>query len=150
MPVWDDDQPMFNIGVVAQLLEVHPETLRIWEKNNLIKPTRKNKQRLYSNNDLKRLKFIHQLINERGLNIAGVQQVISMYSCWHLKTCPGSRLKNNNPDQEIVNQHKPCWFESGSYCLVIHDRADLCNSCQFFRANYSCIESTKSTSNTCR
>jgi DNA-binding transcriptional MerR regulator len=132
MSIWDDDQPMFNIGVVAQLLQVHPETLRIWEKNDLIKPTRKNKQRLYSNNDLRRLKFIHQLINDKGLNIAGVQQVISMYSCWQLKSCPGSQLKNN---PENVNQHKPCWLETGSHCLVIHDRADLCNSCEFYQVS---------------
>ncbi|MDD2443054.1 MAG: MerR family transcriptional regulator, partial [Desulfotomaculaceae bacterium] len=79
MPIQDDDQPLFNIGVVAQLLQVHPETLRIWERNNLIEPKRKNRQRLYSNNDLKRLKFIHNLINKKGLNIAGVQQVIVMY-----------------------------------------------------------------------
>ena len=130
MSIWDDDQPMFNIGVVANLLQVHPETLRIWEKNTLIGPTRKNRQRLYSNNDLKRLKFIHQLINEKGLNIAGVQQVISMYPCWKIRKCPGRQLRNN---EDSVNRSKPCWQESGSFCLVVQDQADLCSTCKLFQ-----------------
>ncbi len=134
MSIWDDDQPMFNIGVVAQLLQVHPETLRIWEKNNLIEPNRKNRQRLYSNNDLKRLKFVHHLINDKGLNIAGVQQVIAMYPCWMIKKCPGSQIRNQG---EAVNQNKPCWLEMGLYCLVIQDQADLCSTCKFFQEGCS-------------
>ncbi len=132
MPIWDDDQPMLNIGVVAQLLQVHPETLRIWEKNKLIEPARRNKQRLYSNNDLKKLKFIHHLINDKGLNIAGVQQVIAMYPCWKIKSCPGSQLKN----KEVVNQSKPCWRELGSYCLVVRDQTDLCSTCKYYWTSY--------------
>lgn len=129
MTIWNDDLPMFNIGVVAQLLQVHPETLRIWEKNRLIEPIRKNRQRLYSNNDLRRLKFIHQLINEKGLNIAGVQQIISMYPCWKIKKCPGSNLRS---EQDSVNYNKPCWQEEGSYCLLVQDQTDLCSTCRHF------------------
>jgi len=133
MSTWDDDKPMLNIGIVAQFLEVHPETLRIWEKNNLIHPARKNKQRLYSNNDLKRLKFIHNLINIKGLNIAGVQQVLAMYSCWKTKSCQDSYARNKS---ETVNRSKPCWKEDGSYCIVIQDQADLCNNCKYYQNNY--------------
>lgn len=130
MPILDQDQPVFNIGVVAQLLQVHPETLRIWEKNNLIEPSRKNRQRLYSKNDLKQLKFIHHLINEKGLNIAGVQQVLSMYPCWKNKKCP------NGPDRgqgKAVNQTKSCWQELGTFCLVVQDQSDFCRNCRYFK-----------------
>lgn len=137
MATWDDDQPMLNIGVVAQLLEVHPETLRIWEKNNLIRPARKNRQRIYSSNDLKRLRFIHNLINVKGLNIAGVQQVITMYPCWNTKSCQESQTRNKH---EAVNKSKPCWKEDGAYCVVIQDQADLCNNCRYYKKGLGLID----------
>lgn len=121
----NDDQPMFNIGVIAELLKVHPETLRIWEKHNLVEPSRRNKQRLYSNNDVKRLQFIHFLINEKGLNIAGVLQIISMYPCWNTKNCSGG----NNSKDGTVNVNKPCWKEQGTFCFVLEDLADRCSAC---------------------
>ncbi|MEG6522429.1 MerR family transcriptional regulator [Desulfotomaculum sp. 1211_IL3151] len=124
----NDDQPMFNIGVIAELLKVHPETLRIWEKHKLVEPARRNKQRLYSNNDVKRLQFIHYLINEKGLNIAGVLQIISMYPCWDIKYCDGgSQQKGEN-----VNLNKPCWKEQGAYCYVIEDKAEHCSMCPHY------------------
>lgn len=121
----NDDQPMFNIGVIAELLKVHPETLRIWEKHNLVEPSRRNKQRLYSNNDVKRLQFIHFLINEKGLNIAGVLQIISMYPCWNTKNCSGG----NKSEDGTVNVNKPCWKEQGTFCFVLEDFADRCSAC---------------------
>ena len=121
----NDDQPMFNIGVIAELLKVHPETLRIWEKHGLVEPSRRNKQRLYSNNDVKRLQFIHFLINEKGLNIAGVLQIITMYPCWNIKNCNGGNAEKGDK----VNYSKPCWKEQGTYCYVIEDKADHCSSC---------------------
>ncbi|MDD3653814.1 MAG: MerR family transcriptional regulator [Desulfotomaculaceae bacterium] len=130
MSTWDDDKAVFNIGIIAQFLQVHPETLRIWEKNDLIHPARKNKQRLYSNNDLKRLSFIHRLINEKGLNIAGVKQVLSMYPCWGTKSCQDNQImnKDNSP-----NESKPCWKKDGYFCTIIQDKADLCNNCRFYQ-----------------
>ncbi|MBO8137581.1 MAG: MerR family transcriptional regulator [Desulfotomaculum sp.] len=125
MALVNDDLPLYNIGVVAELLKVHPETLRIWEKHNLIFPARRNKQRLYSNNDVKRLQFIHYLINEKGLNIAGVQQMISLYPCWKIKNCPGGKREQEG----VVNKNKPCWKEQGTYCYVIEDKADYCSTC---------------------
>lgn len=124
----NDDQAMFNIGVIAELLKVHPETLRIWEKHGLVKPSRRNKQRLYSNNDVKGLQFIHMLINDKGLNIAGVLQIISMYPCWATKHCSG-----NNNKGDGANTSKPCWKEQGTYCFVLEDLADQCNVCPHFR-----------------
>ncbi|GAB6157501.1 MerR family transcriptional regulator [Desulfotomaculum varum] len=125
----NDDQPMFNIGVIADLLKVHPETLRIWEKHKLVQPSRRNKQRLYSNNDVKRLQFIHYLINEKGLNIAGVQQIISMYPCWNTKNCNGG---GNTGQGEPVNINKPCWKEQGTFCFIIEDKADHCSVCPHY------------------
>lgn len=125
MVLANDTQPVYNIGVVAELLKVHPETLRIWEKHNLILPARRNRQRLYSNDDVKRLLFIHQLINDKGLNIAGVQHTLALYPCWTVKNCPGGK----NRDEPMINLNKPCWKESGTYCYVLQDKTDYCSAC---------------------
>ena len=63
----NENTPMYTIGIVAELLGVHQETLRIWERNSLISPQRKNTQRLYSNNDLKKLKKTINYNNTLGL-----------------------------------------------------------------------------------
>ncbi len=126
MVLVNDDQPLYNIGVVAELLNVHPETLRIWEKHKLIEPARRNKQRLYTNNDIKRLRFIHYLINEKGLNIAGVQHTLALYPCWTVKGCNGGKREQEGG----VNKNKPCWKEQDTYCFIIQDKADYCSTCE--------------------
>jgi DNA-binding transcriptional MerR regulator len=64
-----EKKPLYTIGVVADLISVHPETLRVWERHGLLKPHRRNAQRLYTDDDLKRLSFIQELI-AKGLNLA--------------------------------------------------------------------------------
>lgn len=121
----NSDVGLYTIGVVAELLNVHPETLRIWERNHLIEPQRKNKHRLYSNNDVKRLRYIQHLTADKGLNIAGVKEIINLYPCWWLKNCHGGR-KSHSVDMVTT---KPCWKEDGTYCLAIDDKADFCAEC---------------------
>jgi len=126
MVISDDDMPLYGIGVVAELIGVHPETLRIWERNGLIKPARQNRQRLYSNNDLRKLTYVHHLIEKKGLNIAGVKQVVDLYPCWWLKNCPGGRAQKTT---EFANLAKPCWKHEGTYCFTVNDKADYCQGC---------------------
>jgi len=126
MVEFNADQPLYTIGVVAELLGVHPETLRVWERNGLIKPARSHKQRLYSNNDLRRLRFINKMFEDKGLILAGVKQVIQLYPCWWMKNCEGGHYRETNE----VNYAKPCWKEEGAYCIILEDKADYCNSCE--------------------
>ena len=123
----NEEQPLYTIGVIAELIGVHPETLRVWERNKLIKPSRHNKQRLYSNNDLKRLKFILHKIKEKGLNVAGVRQVIEFYPCWFLRNCRGGRAKNVAEPGEYA---RPCWKYDGTYC-VSEGGKEECEGCEF-------------------
>jgi MerR family transcriptional regulator/heat shock protein HspR len=67
-------EPVFIISVAARLLEMHPQTLRKYEREGLIAPSRTvGKFRLYSDEDLERLRQVKHLVGERGLNLAGVQ-----------------------------------------------------------------------------
>lgn len=66
------------ISVVSRMLHVHPQTLRLYEKEGLINPRRTSKQRLYSEQDVERLDLILQLTRELGVNKAGVDIILRM------------------------------------------------------------------------
>lgn len=78
MNIRDKDQPLYLISVVCDMLKVHPQTLRLYEKEGLIHPQRDKKQRLYSESDVERLNFILQLTRELGVNKAGVDIILRM------------------------------------------------------------------------
>lgn len=132
--MFDEEKGLYTIGTISELIGEHPETLRVWEKNGLIHPTRSGNQRKYSNNDIKRLNFIRSLLHEKGLNIAGVKQLINMYPCWFNKTCKGGASKNNTN----VNNSKPCWKTEETFCILVIDKADLCSTCSLYKDCSSC------------
>jgi MerR family transcriptional regulator/heat shock protein HspR len=70
----DPEKPMFPISVVADILKVHQRTLRIYDDEQLLVPSRSAKnRRLYSLNDIERGKFIQYLTRELGINLAGIK-----------------------------------------------------------------------------
>ena len=74
-----DHRPRYMISVAAELVGMHPQTLRIYEAKGLVTPQRTaGNTRLYSEADLERLRLIQQLTTELGLNLAGVEQVIRL------------------------------------------------------------------------
>jgi MerR family transcriptional regulator, heat shock protein HspR len=74
-----DDRPRYMISVAAELVGMHPQTLRIYESKGLIRPKRTaGNTRLYSDGDLERLRLIQQLTTELGLNLAGVEHVLRL------------------------------------------------------------------------
>jgi MerR family transcriptional regulator/heat shock protein HspR len=74
-----DDRPRYMISVAAELVGMHPQTLRIYEAKGLVNPQRTaGNTRLYSEADLEQLRLIHQLTTELGLNLAGVEHVIRL------------------------------------------------------------------------
>lgn len=67
------DEPVYLISIVAKILEIHPQTLRQYERENLICPSRSDGRiRLYSQRDIDRIKIILRLTRELGVNLAGV------------------------------------------------------------------------------
>jgi MerR family transcriptional regulator, heat shock protein HspR len=74
-----DDRPRYMISVAAELVGMHPQTLRIYESKGLLRPRRTpGGTRLYSETDLERLRLIQRLTSELGLNLAGVETVIRL------------------------------------------------------------------------
>ena len=74
-----DTRPRYMISVAADLVGIHPQTLRIYEAKGLVRPKRTpGNTRLYSEADLVRLREIQRLTTELGLNLAGVERVLSL------------------------------------------------------------------------
>jgi MerR family transcriptional regulator/heat shock protein HspR len=74
-----DDRPRYMISVAAELVGMHPQTLRIYEQKGLVRPKRTaGNTRLYSDSDVDRLRLIQRLTTEIGLNLAGVEQVLAL------------------------------------------------------------------------
>ena len=118
------NHPVYSIGVVSELLGVHPETIRTWEKSGVVyPPQRRSGKRFYSDMDYKRLEFIHRLIGE-GLTLRAVHYYLRLYPCWKTSNCPGC-LHNSNK----VGSTKPCWQEINTSCQVANSR-DPCANCR--------------------
>ncbi len=73
------DQELYFISVAARLLGMHPQTLRKYERLGLVQPSRTiGSMRLYSREELERLKLIKRLVDDAGINLAGVQRLLSI------------------------------------------------------------------------
>jgi MerR family transcriptional regulator/heat shock protein HspR len=74
----DKSSPLYMISVVSRILEVHPQTLRMYEREGFVSPHRINRQRFYSDDDIEQLDLIIKLIKELGVNKAGVDIILRM------------------------------------------------------------------------
>jgi MerR family transcriptional regulator/heat shock protein HspR len=75
----DGSRPRYMISVAADLVGMHPQTLRIYEQKGLVRPKRTaGNTRLYSDADIQRLQLIQRLTSEIGLNLAGVERVLHL------------------------------------------------------------------------
>ena len=73
------DEPVYLISIVAKILDIHPQTLRQYERENLITPSRSDGRiRLYSQRDIDRIKLILRLTREMGVNLAGVDVALRL------------------------------------------------------------------------
>lgn len=75
----DKDKPLYVISVAAELVDMHPQTLRLYERKGLIEPSRSaGKTRLYSQRNIDELREIRRLTQELGVNLAGVEEIIKL------------------------------------------------------------------------
>ena len=101
-----DDRPRYMISVAAELVGMHPQTLRIYENKGLVRPKRtRGNTRLYSEGDLDRLRLIQRLTTELGLNLAGVELVLRLEDELRKAHARIERLERQMRE-EIRNVHK--------------------------------------------
>jgi MerR family transcriptional regulator, heat shock protein HspR len=104
--VTEQERPRYMISVAAEIVGMHPQTLRIYESKGLVRPKRTpGNTRLYSEADLERLRLIQRLTTELGLNLAGVETVIRLEDELRKARARLERLERELRN-EIRNVHK--------------------------------------------
>jgi MerR family transcriptional regulator, heat shock protein HspR len=100
------ERPRYMISVAAELVSMHPQTLRMYEARGLVRPSRTpGGTRLYSEADLERLRLIQRLTGQLGLNLAGVEHVLRLEDELRRLQARMERLESQLRD-EIRNVHK--------------------------------------------
>lgn len=116
-------EPVYLISAVAEILDIHPQTLRQYEREGLIKPSRTNgKIRLYSQKDIDHIKYVLTLTRELGVNLAGVDIILQLnkkieqleYDVEVYKT----KIKNIN-NLSVVPDTKALVVQKTSFDMVI-------------------------------
>lgn len=121
-----NQKALYPIGIVAELLNIHPRTLRIYEQEGLIKPARRGGKRFYSNNDLQWLKCLRKLLTDEGLNIAGIKKLLTIAPCWEIRAC-GEEVRKQCP--AILNFPVPCWDRVPHACK---EKGTSCSECEVY------------------
>jgi MerR family transcriptional regulator, heat shock protein HspR len=124
----EDWRPLYTIATAAELLELHPRTLRLYEQAGLIRPARKNNRRFYSNSDLEWVRILRRLIHDDGLNQQGLRRMLAMVTYWRVadgeppygEVCKGRASRTN-----------PCWDNGSS---GEEDDGIACHSCAVYLA----------------
>jgi MerR family transcriptional regulator/heat shock protein HspR len=97
----DETRGVFMISVAAELAEMHPQTLRMYEARGLITPQRSPKNtRLYSQRDVDRLRRIQQMTSEDGLNLAGVETVLELEKTVQRMRSELARMRERTAEME--------------------------------------------------
>lgn len=88
-----DDKAVFTIGIAAKMLEVHPRTLRIYEKEGLVQPLRKGQWRYFTMDDLHWIECLRNMIHEQGISIAAIKKLLQYTPCWNVAECSFEKRK---------------------------------------------------------
>jgi MerR family transcriptional regulator, heat shock protein HspR len=120
-----DHRPLYTIATAAELLGVHPRTLRLYEAAGLLKPSRRNNRRLYSNSDLHWIRCIRYLIHEKGLNQEGLRRLLAFVPCWEIRGCPADAQVECAARRDRT---APCWTIASLTC----QQDNKCVDCQVY------------------
>lgn len=125
--------PVYTIGVVAEKFNISVHSLRLYESEGLILPYKtETNRRLYSNSDMQRIQCIRDMIEQKGLNFAGIKWALSMIPCWDLLPCS---VEERNMCNAYTNSTTPCW--SVPFKAEKCQNAD-CRDCHVYQQLSSC------------
>lgn len=109
--MFDETRPVYTIGTAAEILGVHPRTLRLYEDAGLIRPARKNNRRFYSPKDLEWISYVRYLLHEKGLNQVGLRRLLALIPCWTVNGCPPEAQAQCPAPKD---RSYPCWALAGT------------------------------------
>jgi MerR family transcriptional regulator, heat shock protein HspR len=130
--------PVYTLSTTSSLSGIPVHSIRQYIDKGLIIPFKKESNRnLFSQVDILRLKYIENLLNEDGLNIAGIRKLLSIIPCWTVRDCSKAEREKC---QAYQSDSKPCWesSEKGTLC-----KNTSCRECDVYRIveNYDDIKS---------
>ena len=130
--------PVYTLSTTSTISGIPIHSIRQYIDKGLIIPFKKeSKRNLFSQVDILRLKYIHKLLNEDGLNIAGIRTLLAIIPCWAIRQCSDEEREKC---QAFQSSGYPCWeaSEKGILC-----RNTDCRECEVYRIveNYADIKS---------
>ncbi|MCS7229659.1 MAG: MerR family transcriptional regulator [Candidatus Kryptonium sp.] len=132
----DENEPVFPIGIVAERLGISEHTIRLYEKEGLIIPYKKESgHRLFSQIDMQRIECIKKTIAEKKVSIAGIRRLLALIPCWEIKKCE-DEIKINCP--AYFDYEKPCWLHKAN--LKGECATNDCRQCPVYNSIRSCSE----------
>ena len=130
--------PVYTLSTTSSLSAIPVHSIRQYIDKGLIIPFKKESSRnLFSQVDILRLKYIHKLLDEGGLNIAGIRALLSIIPCWAIRQCS---VVERETCQAYHSDADPCWeaSEKGTLCKNTN-----CRECDVYRIveNYPDVKS---------
>jgi MerR family transcriptional regulator/heat shock protein HspR len=119
----DQNLPVYPMGVTARILNVHPRTLRIYEAEGLISPSRQGGKRFFSQSDLVWIQCLRSMIHDENISIEGVKRLLQYVPCWKLKNCSQEKSGACIAHKKM---EKRCWEFSKSTC------EKTCRNCESY------------------
>ena len=127
------DEPIFSISSAAKLLNISVHTLRMYEREGLFVPFKKDSnQRLFSKSDISRIECIRKAINEFKISINGIKMIYSMIPCWEIVQCSDKDRQNC---ESLNDSHEPCWTHDHSKNVC---KTRSCRSCEVYSKYSEC------------
>lgn len=122
----------YSIGDIARILDISPNTLRMYEEAGIVIPQRTGtNRRLYDEHDLEWLKKIRHLIKNEKMNIEGIRRLLALIPCWDINNCSDEKAC-----AAYISKKKPC-FEANNNC-----EHGNCHSCDVYK-NFSLCDNLK-------
>jgi len=120
-------EAIYPISVAAKLLAVHPRTLRIYEEEGLVKPSRQGNKRYYSNDDIEWIRCIRDLIHDKGISIPGIKMLLELTPCWEIRKCDEETREGCSA---YMDQAVPCWERASTACA--REKLKPCADCEVY------------------
>jgi MerR family transcriptional regulator/heat shock protein HspR len=132
------DDPVISIGVLADKVGLSASAVRKYENKGLIIAHRAaSAHRLFSGEDIARVRNIHRMIQGLGLNIEGIQRLQALLPCWELLPCT---LEARMECPAYEGNNRPCWTLKGLKC---NPQGNQCRQCAVYRYGSLCTEHIK-------
>ena len=135
MTIHNPDTPVYSIGTVARMLNVSVQTLRMYETEGLLFPHKSiGKQRLYSDNDIERIRCIRKAINAEKISIGGMKRIHALIPCWDIIKC-------SEQDRAVCpafrNHTGGCWTYKHELTICASKE---CRLCEVYKLSSNCGE----------